>query len=378
MRLRILPPLPLAAIVLTVFLIGCTDSSDIEDQLDNSIFLLNLPPNRWVRYHELKSGDWWRKGHAGLAYDSTRGSLLVFGSDTHGDDWDNVVHEFSIRRREWVHHGVNANPSSYRINSEGYPVAGNMDLVPWAMHTYDGVDYDRVLDALVIVASPDHNPIGKKLPAPQSHPIWIFKLKTKKWSIFDGKQGPRRYFGAATAYDEENNNLFICKSGLWVLNLKKEKVERIGKAPNCLHRTMVFDSWRRNINIFGSYRGTSNISRLHPGSFPEGSENWEEITPEGDYSPPYSKVPVAFDEKTGVFLLVVDDPKSPAKKKPGAATTFIYDPETNTYRKLKDTKIPAVGMNFMMTWDKIHGVFFLLTGNPEDGISVWVLRLVRN
>ena len=154
----------LLAIVITAVLIGCTDGSEAEEQLDNSLFLLNLPANRWVKYHELKGGDWWRKGHAGLAYDSTRGSLLVFGSDTHGEDWDNVVHEFILRQREWVHHGVNAHPDTYHINSEGYPVAGDMDLAPWAMHTYDGVDYDPVLDALVVVASPDHNPIVKKRP----------------------------------------------------------------------------------------------------------------------------------------------------------------------------------------------------------------------
>ena len=41
--------LALLAIVITVFLIGCTDGSEAEDQLDNSLFLLNLPANRWVK-----------------------------------------------------------------------------------------------------------------------------------------------------------------------------------------------------------------------------------------------------------------------------------------------------------------------------------------
>ena len=276
------------AIITTVFLIGCTDSSDVENQLDNSLFLLNLPANRWVKYHELKDSDWWRKGHAGLVYDSTRGSLLIFGSDTHGEDWDNVVHEFIPRQREWVHHGVNARPDTYAINSEGYPVAGDIDQKPWAMHTYDGIDYDPVLDALVVVASPDHNPIRKERPSPQSHPIWIFQLKTKTWSILDNKHGPKRFFGAATAYDKVDNNLFICKSGLWKLSLTKEKLERLGNAPNCLHRTMAFDSWRRHLYIFGSYKGTSNISRFDIHNVSEESENWEELTPKGDHCPRYS------------------------------------------------------------------------------------------
>ncbi len=168
-------------IFLTAFcLVGCTDGPDIEDQLDNYFFILNLPANRWVKYHELNDGDWWRKGHAGLAYDSTRGSLLVFGSDTHGEDWDNIVHEFIPKKRDWVHHGVNAPSSSYSVNSEGYLVAGYKDWMPFAMHTYDGVSYDSHRDALVVVASADHTPIDKNLPKPRSHPFITLKLTVTK------------------------------------------------------------------------------------------------------------------------------------------------------------------------------------------------------
>lgn len=368
----------LATIILAVFLISCTSGTDVDDQLDNSVFLLNLPANRWVKYHEFKGNEWWRKSHAGLAYDSTRGSLLVFGSDTHEQDWDNVIHEFIPRKREWVHHGVNAAPNTYRVNAEGYPVAGDIGLAPWAMHTYDGVSYDPIRDAVVVVGSPDHNPIGKKLPTPQSYPIWIYQLKAKKWTIFDDKRGAMpHFFGAATAYDEADNNLYICKEGLWALNLAKEKLEKIGMAPNCLHSTMAFDSWRRRLYIFGSYKGTSNISSFDIGYIIDDSKSWIELTPGGDRSPAYSRVPVAFDEKAGVFLLVVDDSNNSIDRKPSSTTTFIYDPETNIYEKLNDTELPAVGMNFMMAWDKIHEVFFLLTGNWEDGISVWAMRLAR-
>ena len=369
----------LAAIFTAVFLSGCTNEADIEDQLENSLFLMNLPANRWVKYHELQSGDWWRKGHAGLAYDSTRGSLLVFGSDTHGEDWDNVVHEFIPRQREWVHHGANAHPDTYKVNNEGYPVAGDIDLAPWAMHTYDGVDYDPIFDSLVVVASPSHNPINKERPKPKSNPIWIYQLNKQKWSIFDDGHAkpPPNYFGSATAYDKANNNIFICKSGLWQLNLTGGALEKIGKAPNCLHRTMAFDSWRRHLYIFGSYKGTSNVSRFDIGFFSEESKNWEELTPGGDHCPTYSSVPVAFDEKAGLFLLVVNDPKSSTDGKHDSATTFIYDPETNTYEKLIGTKLPAAKLNFMMAWDKTHEVFFLLAGSEKDGISVWALRLSR-
>ena len=32
-------------------------------------------------------------------------------------------------------------------------------------------------------------------------------------------------------------------------------------------------------------------------------------------------------------------------------------------------------MIFMMAWDKLHDVFFIVTGNKENGVTVWALRL---
>lgn len=368
-----------AATFAAVLLPSCTKSTDPEDLLENSLFLLNLPANRWIKYHELQDGDWWRKGHAGLAYDSTRGSLLVFGSDTHGEDWDNIVHEFIPNQRKWVHHGVNARPDSYKVNAKGYPVAGDIDLVPWAMHTYDGVEYDPNLDSLVVVASPSHNPISKERPKPESHPIWIYQLNNKKWSIFDGGNGITlpNYFGSATAYDKTDNNLFICKAGLWQLNLTNGSLEKVSDAPKCLHRSLAFDTWRRHLYLFGSYQRTSKVSRFNIGYFSEVSRNWEELTPGGDHCPPHDSVPVAFDEKEGLFLLVANDTKNSAGGKQNSSTTCIYDPDTNTYEVLVNTKLPPVGMNYMMAWDKLHKVFFLLTGNWKDGVSVWAMRLDR-
>jgi hypothetical protein len=35
----------------------------------------------------------------------------------------------------------------------------------------------------------------------------------------------------------------------------------------------------------------------------------------------------------------------------------------------------AACIDFMMVWDRVHEVFFLLTGNWKDGMTVWALRL---
>jgi hypothetical protein len=77
-----------------------------------------------------------------------------------------------------------------------------------------------------------------------------------------------------------------------------------------------------------------------------------------------------------VFVLVVDDvdagasPRAPAT----SASTYLYDPEANAYRKLPETSLPAIGMNYMMAWDRNHGVVFLVTGDWRGTVTVWAMR----
>ena len=125
-------------------------SRDLAPELENALQLRNLPPNRWVKYFESRPGTWSRQGHAGMAFDTRRGSLLIFGSDAHGEDWDNAVHEFQPRLKRWETHYAAVGPESYRVDEGGRPVAGTNGLLPWAMHTYDTIEYHPGLDALIV------------------------------------------------------------------------------------------------------------------------------------------------------------------------------------------------------------------------------------
>ncbi|HIE56238.1 MAG TPA: VanZ family protein, partial [Chromatiaceae bacterium] len=132
--------------------------------------LEHLPPNRWIRLHQPKRSSWRRQNHAGIAYDSRRHSLLLFGSDTHRSNWDNSVHEFDIQTLTWKTHYPEAPPETYRVDSRGQPVAGGDRPLPWAMHTFDTVVYDPQQDALVVAARPLHNPMIKKVEGIRQHP----------------------------------------------------------------------------------------------------------------------------------------------------------------------------------------------------------------
>ena len=169
--------------------------------------LQNLKPNTWVKLHEpgFFSGNVaTRQGHGGAAYDSRRGTILVFGYDTHGQSWDNQVHEFDPIREKWTTHYPLAGKETYRADAKGHAIAGKDRLIPWAMHTYDTVTYDPLLDALIVSATPDHNPMMGTVPGVKIHPTWIYHIASRQWRIFANNSKPYpNFFAAATAYDPD-------------------------------------------------------------------------------------------------------------------------------------------------------------------------------
>lgn len=363
---------PFLLTISALFIISCDKTPSPEEQIENTLELLNLPANQWVKYHH---DDWWKKGHAGLTYDSKRGSLLIFGSDTHGEDWDNTVHEFSPKQRKWIHHGSDAPQKSYRVDAAGNPISGIEQIKPWAMHTFDGIEYAPDTDSILVVAEPQHNPIAKKISQSKTNPIWRYKLATKEWQAIkvDAKQKVN-FFGAASAFDSARNTLMFCSHGLWSLSSDDYKVRKVSSSPQCLHRTMAYDSWNNDLYLFGAYKPSNQVWKLQRDKLTDEPVKWLKISPTGDNCPPFTSTPVAFDQSNGVFILVVDNPG----KGSDGASTYAYHPAKNKYFKLPKGSLPKVGMNFMLIWDQIHKVFFLVTGNWKSGVTVWAMRLDFN
>ena len=66
--------------------------------------LIKIPVNQWVKIRSDKHLGWFRQAHAGIAFDSKRDRVLIFGSNTHNMDWDNTVHEFDPVSEKWTTH----------------------------------------------------------------------------------------------------------------------------------------------------------------------------------------------------------------------------------------------------------------------------------
>lgn len=346
--------------------------------------LERIPANQWLRYHQPLNADWRRQGHAGIAYDTQRATFYIFGSDTHGENWDNSVHEFDPETKSWSTHYPPADPGTYRVDNRGVGVSGGDRILPWAMHTFDNILYDPINDALVVTAKPDHNPISKTLGQPPLvHPTWFYYLPLKTWLTMENMdQAFPGNFAGASAYDAGRRVIMSYGSGLAELGPDRGEWRKVPvKKPHEIHYSMEYDAVRKQLFVFGNFNNSNTVWIYTPGRQSGEAGSWEEKNPGGDYCPPDQHFPVAFDKHKGVFLLVPDNnPGTPTggKGKAGGArnsSTFVYDPDRNEYHRLPNADLPALSMNYMMVFDSRRRIFFLVTGGWQDPPVVWVLRL---
>lgn len=333
----------------------------------------DIPPNTWVKLHQPWRLPWRRQSHAGAAYDGKRGVLLVFGSNTHGMNWDNEVHVFDPDARRWHSPYPASSPDSYRLDTQGVAIAGDDELRPWAMHTYDTVVYDAGRDALVVLARPDHNPKRKEFRAAR-HLSWRYDLDAGTWETLDTNEPGRtpRFFGMSAAYDSQRDTLVVYGGGIWEMGPARDGWTRASpEFHHKLHHSLEYDSVRGLFAVFGDYRKTNKVWLYQPGPRAGDPGIWQMREPTGDLPPPGQTLPVAYDPEHQVFLLCVDR----AADGGGVADTYVYDVDANRYRRLPMGTIERLDMNYNMVFDSRRGVFLLVTGDWRTPPIVWALRL---
>ncbi len=349
------------------------------DEFDNLQALLDLPANRWILYHRGGTDGWTRQGHAGMTYDSDRGTLVIFGSDTHGENWDNSIHEFQPLEKRWHTRYPQSSAETYRLDAEGRPVAGDEALLPWAMHTYDTVEYDPQQKAIVVASTTEHSSLTREVGKISDHPTWRYFPANGTWEMLvnEGKKSPA-FFAGGLAYDETRDVLIGYRGAIWELGPDRQSWLKTGATgPHSMHFNFVYDPGRGRAFVFGDYKPTCAVWSYSPGILPGTPGSWETVTPASGPCPLLSSAPVALDREAGLFLIVADD------RQGGAATaqkasTYYYDPDSSSYHHLEGADLPPVGMNYMLAWDKRLKVFFLVTGSWNEPTSVWALRLDRS
>lgn len=345
--------------------------------------LLSIPVGKWTEIHRQNSGDkvrFRRQPHGGSAFDSRRGRLVLFGSDTHGKDWTNSPLIFDLARLEWQRLYPNDDRDTYGVNSQGIPVAGLFGNHPWAMHTFGAVEYDAVRDEIIVSSHPGHmtpkrftNAVSGLWKRIRRHPTWVLSPGTGRWTWLPGKSVS--FFPYTTAFDTDRGVVIGYRdSGIFELNAKTRAWRRIKKRGLFgYHNNAAYDSRHKALIVFGTNRNSNAIVVYRPGT-----GEHRKMPTRGLRPPKDQHAPMAYHPGIDRTVVLVDTKSSGAKnkKRRWSTYTWLYDLGKDAWTKSKSDPLPfRLRMNYNMAYDPGHRLLLLVANPRHQPTTVWALRL---
>ncbi|MBI4697304.1 MAG: hypothetical protein HY749_25130 [Gammaproteobacteria bacterium] len=369
-----------ALLLLSLLTIGAAEAAPHRDRnpLASNGTVDDLPLASWVRLHVQEDGDavrFPRQAHAGAAFDTRRGRLVLFGSDTHGEDWTNAPLYFDPETRRWSRPYANDPPSTYRVNAAGQAVTGPADDPhPWAMHTYGLVAYDPGRDRLVVASTPEHlepgrftNALAEVWPKVQRHPTWLLDFASGRWQPLAGD--PIDLFPYAAAFDTNRGVLVGWRDdGVFELSFDPPRWQkRAGPGLTGYHNALVYDARHEVVLMFGASGGSDEVVVYDP----RAASIRRQPTP-GIRPPQGEHVPLAFHPRLGRMVALLDHPRG----RDTSAETWLYDYYQDAWEQVPSATLPfALGMNYDLVYDPRHDALYLVTEGADAKTAVWALRL---
>jgi hypothetical protein len=338
----------------------------------------NLPKGRWLKIHQQRLDDvvsFDRQVHSGSAWDSKRHRMIIFGSDTHGQNWDNSLYFFDLYQLRWQRAYTPDPQESYRVDGLGLPMAGDETVTrPWAMHTFDAIGYLPVDDMLIVASFPKHLTPGRfgnwlkdiwgKV---KTHPTWLYEFGHLRWRAIKGNAV--HFFPYATAYDKDRN-LFVGfrPNGIYEFQSDLQKWRKTGKkSVNAYHTQAVYDNKNKAFIIFGSH---NHYNIVHV--YKAGEKQSREMATAGLRPPGTQHMPFAFNSKLGKAIAVIDT----CDQENELAQTWTYDLVSDKWEHVLTADFPFhLGMNYHMQYSDEDDLLVLCASAPSERPSVWVLRL---
>ena len=337
----------------------------------------NIPKGTWLKIHQQSESDsvqFTRQVHSGSAWDSKRGQLVIVGSDTHGENWDNSLYFFDLSHLIWKQAYKPDPEDSYDVDSSGAAVAGYKGQRPWVMHVFDGLNYSVADDTLILASNPGHLKArhfsvgGEQLMAKvKSHPTWLYNFAQNTWQKWPGKA--TSFFPYASAYDSDRNLVVGFRpDGVYEFHLGQEAWRKVAKrSVEAWHTQAVYDEKHRTFVLFGT---NSYGNAVH--QFREGDDQSVEMPSAGRRPPGASSPPLAYFSSIGKVVALVDTQTQGGE----LAQTWLYDTGEDSWALVAGADFPfKVGMNYHMQYSKRDNLLILLANAPPEPASVWVLRL---
>ena len=343
-----------------------------------------LRQGQWLKIHEQRPTDivfFQRQKHGGSAFDTQRNQIVLFGSDTHGKDWSNSPLLFDTARLEWRRLYQDDEASSYQVNGDGLPVAGEEGQHPWAMHTFGAVEYDAARDELVVSSYPKHmtpgrfsDALAQVWPRVARHPTWVLSLATGQWRALDDKAVD--FFPYATAFDSHRGVIVGYRnSGAYELAGEPRQWRRVlPKGLLGYHNNAVYDNWYKKVIVLGSNKNSNDIVVYDPAT-----QQQQKMPTPGVRPPKDQHIPMAFHPRRGKTVALIDQVPPGVRwdqRDKTITQTWLYDLFEDRWEQVVSATLPfGCGMNYNLEYDPSHDVLLLVTSEPGRQTSVWALRL---
>ena len=339
--------------------------------------LLRLPPGEWTKIHQQSDGDaaaFRRQAHGGAAFDARRGRLMLFGSDTHREDWDNTVRFFDVAALRWSQAYAADDPQTYRVNADGLAVAGSAGERPWAMHTFDAVEYDPQADRLIVSSYPQHMAPDKSWGMDAAlwkqirrHPTWLYSIADNRWQALPGKAP--MFFPYATTFDPNRNAVIGANpDGFWELSGTPATWRRIARGtPQAWHTAAAYDADRDTVVMFGTNKRANAVWQYR-----RGDEAGSKMPTPGQRPPGGESVPLVYHAGLRQVIALVTNRQTKTTE------TWLYATAADAWTRVESARLPFnIGMNYQAAYDPRHDLVLLVASLPGDPVAVWALRLAH-
>ncbi len=333
-----------------------------------------LPTNQWTKLSTCREAAP-KVFHGASALASNRRTVFFFGADTHDKDYDNSVYRLSLENLQWSKDYKADALDTYRVTPEGYAVTTSKR--PWAMHTFDGWDYDPSRGTLVLVGTPKHATKAIQLLKDQGKmtrgikpATWHYDPDRRSWQLIH-TQTPNLFAGGF-AWDPLGKR-FIGHNGHQTFHYDpqhQEWVTYLASSVPGYHLRLVYDTFA---HAFLSLGNNHNHNELW--SYRSQSVSWKRVIV-AQPPLPASGAAIAYDTHRHVLLYVANDSATPYENPTGRSVTFLYISQTHQWLKLPVKSPPLFGMNYLTQYDPISDVFlhFEKSSASYNLLSVWAFR----
>jgi hypothetical protein len=308
--------------------------------------------------------------HAGGVVDPITSVLYFFGSDNHGDEWNNDVWSYDPVTMTWSQSYPEDPPSTYRYQGG---IKTTTTGHPWAMHAFAMNAWDPVGRRLVVGVRQMHYGLESlpRVTMPEGAPEswWQYSPTANRWTPavpgpdlglghlcyvpplkcvigFDGDNVP------VTIYDPEKR-VFRAFSGFG------------GPTPTGYTLKSAYDP-RRNRILLVSWDDGPNVW-----AFDLGKRRWIDLRVKNR---PPGRIYGSWDYDQAADAIVSlwpDDPDGSFSNDSGGSRTFLVDLGQNGYREVKtDPAAPYTGMSFRVLYDSRHQVILAVEGH-----EVWSFKV---